>query len=181
MTITVRRSPIYALVAKGAVVSVRNAPVYALIKGKDSLPRNTPSPDAVAKAIKRTVGQEYGEGMDFVLGEPLVSSERASANTSIRVTCFSNTHEGSKVLYYSRRPIADLFFEVESTKLVVGEISSTHDLLDVLFTKTKIVLGEADILDSPIDPEATEITLVAGDKSYWFIPGSTVTVEIERA
>lgn len=175
MTLTLRNLPSYVLAATPTTVIARSLPVYVLVKEKTPLPKNIEVTQVIADAVSKLIVGETAS-VDITLGYPLPSGERENKNTSVDVHGFSGTHEGWKRFYYRRRELDEILMGVELPAIDLTGMTTTLDVIEWLSDQTGVLLTDRDIVDSPLAVEDGHITLTAKDGSYWFVPGTTVTI-----
>lgn len=176
MTLTVRNTPVYVLASIAQRINVRNAPVYVLASLRLALKKGGTAKNQLEEKIREAALEDLGS-TELSFSQVLASDEHPDQNTSFVATVVgSDIAEGETTFYYNRRPLMDLLIGVNLPKVTVIGLTNTHQLLEQLVTLTGVALEGIDIANQALVVTDNQVTLTAGAGSYFFTPGSQVSI-----
>ncbi|MGG4591645.1 hypothetical protein ACLPJK_25660 [Pseudomonas aeruginosa] len=167
-----------ALITQHPAVNLTTTYLQVLVGPDDrpyiGLPKNIAGLDAVAQAVMETADNPLDRSW-FAFGVPQPHAGEGLANTRITVTATLNAPlRGSDDLYYNRLAIDDLFDEEKLPGWTsCRDMADFRALIEDLYG---ILLSEEDLV--PRTTTATGAVLEAASTSYFFIPGTRVTLGI---
>lgn len=169
---TIHRVDAYALFELFPETKITSVVGYYLLEPKNRIPEHKNDTDAILDLINRVSSANWKPG-ELIISEPVVIPVENGKNTLIEVNDPTGMYLGEQELKYTRRDISESFVE-----LSVPHADSIYELIESLREATGLELSQRDLLDYNIGPQDTEAELIADDGSYFFIPGSTVTVTL---
>jgi hypothetical protein len=95
-------------------------------------------------------------------------------NSKVKLTPTALAQLSGEMYFHYNRVYMNRMPDLSS--VVVGSETTTHALISKINTLTGMQLTVADIVDEPIDSEATVVSIKAAATSYLFVPGTSVSV-----
>jgi len=169
---TLTRLDAYALFELFPETRVTSLTGYYLLEPKNRIPLHKEDKSAITDMIKRVSTRDWGDD-ELVISEPTVVTGQPRVNTLITVNEPTGRYLGTFDLSYTRRDIAESFVDITVTRK-----STVYELIDELSEVTGLVLSARDFVDGPIGLQDDTVVLEAADTSYFFIPGTQVTVTL---
>lgn len=173
MAAKVRQAPVYAMWQDPIRPKIRQTPVFVMVIEPSMLPKNTAGPSAIARLVSEGAKTPILPG-DISIGPPEVTTEY-NCNTRILITALEKNSlnaEGSMYLYYNRAAVSRIDLPVNWT--IAGTDTSTATALARLVTASGMALTMDDFVNNQL--VGTSLKLEGAATSYFFIPGSFITL-----
>lgn len=170
MSRAVRLLPTYVLTGIPIATALRAAPAYVLVGETKRAPTGLTGKQAVFNLILQNTSVEF-DIEDFYFSLPKVIEE-GDKNTEVTLYPKASTEYTGKITFqYNRLPLDNLF--LNSPVEITDEVTA-YDLIDALINASGVLFGQDDLEETLVGEES--ITLIAGPCSYFFIPGTLLTV-----
>lgn len=174
-TLKLRKITGYAATAIASSASVREINGLALVKPVFYPPFHQPSLKGLLDTINHQHGTRFVEG-DLQFGPPSVLSQDFYFNSKLTVVASDFSGFSGEILFrYNRAAISKAFFRKDMTALKTFG-SSVVASLPAINAKYALNLQASDVVDGPVTAGATTLKLTMAATSYYYLPGSTVTL-----
>jgi len=155
-------------------VGVRSIGGYLIGPAIKSLPKGVTGLQAVLLMIVAKANT-VRPTTDFtaVAVEALTNDANYNARVQVKASAASGL-KGTKWFRYNRVPISRM--TLDPNNIPLGTATTIYEALSAISAVVGITLTVDDVVDGPISASAYTVELVAKSTSYWFIPGSKVTI-----